>query len=179
MRMMGVDPGLSGALALIDTETGEIVVDDMPLVELSRKRVRSKRTGKTREKVKRCVDGRAVGDWIDLYQPDEAIVEHVASMPKQGVVSTFAFGESFGAVCGAIEAMNVRLHRVRPAVWKRGVGLIGAGKGASLALARKTYSQAAKRLKRKRDDGRAEALLIAQYALAIRRAQRGTGNRRT
>lgn len=179
MRMMGVDPGLSGALALIDTDTGEIVVDDMPVVELSRKRVRSKRTGKMRDQVKRCVDGKAVGDWIDLHQPDEAIIEQVASMPKQGVVSTFSFGESFGAVCGAIEAMNVRLHRVRPAVWKRSVGLIGTSKGASLALARKTYARAAKRLKRKRDDGRAEALLIARYALACRRAQRGSRKGRT
>lgn len=163
MRIMGIDPGLSGALGLIDTKTGEIQVVDMPLRVQSSKRVRSKTTGKMRDKVKRVVDGRAVADWIEAHQPDEAIVEAVASRPQQGVVSVFTFGESYGAVCGAVEAMCLPLHRVPPRVWKARAGLLNQDKSASLTLARTTFASAAPHLKRAKDNGRAEALLIAWY----------------
>jgi len=162
MRMMGVDPGLSGALALIDTRTGEVVVDDMPVRVLSTRRVR--RRGKMVTKVKKVVDGKAIGDWIEKHQPHRACIELVGSRPHQGVSTTFTFGEAYGCASGAIESMNVPLDRVTPLVWKRKLGLIGASKRGSLELARRKYKHAAKRLARTRDNGRAEALLIAEYA---------------
>ncbi len=162
-RIMGVDPGLSGALAMLDTKTGEVVLDDMPVVVLSTKRIRSKRTGKMTEKKRRAVCGKAVGDWVEQHQPDVAVVEAVASRPEQGVVSVFSFGEAYGAVVGAVTAMNVPVVRVTPAVWKRTFGLIGTDKKASLARARKLHKVAAQRLARVKDNGRAEALLLAHY----------------
>lgn len=163
-RVMGIDPGLSGALALIDTKTGEVVVDDMPLLDLSSKRVRSK-SGKMRTKVKRVVDGKAIGDWIEKHAPHIAVVESVASRPEQGVVSVFAFGESYGAVCGAVTAMNVPVNRVPPAVWKRALGLLRQDKKASLVKARKLFGRSKDKLRRVKDNGRAEALLIAHYGV--------------
>jgi crossover junction endodeoxyribonuclease RuvC len=167
MRVMGIDPGLSGGLALIDTRTGEVVVDDMPVLVVSSKKVRvkkGKKAGTLRKKDKLTVDGKAVGDWVEKYEPDVAVVEAVASRPEQGVVSVFAFGEAFGAVCGAVAAMNIPVQRVAPSVWKRRLGLIGVDKKASLKVARKLYKRAEARLGRVKDNGRAEALLIAHYS---------------
>lgn len=158
---MGIDPGLSGGLALIDTKTGETVLDDMPVIEVSRKRVRSKKTKKMRDKVKRAVCGRRVADWVEQNEPDVAVVEQVGSRPGEGVVSVFAFGEAFGKVIGAVEAMNVRVLSVAPVVWKRKLGLLGTDKKASIRLACRTYRSARSRLTRVKDNGRAEALLIA------------------
>lgn len=164
MRIMGIDPGLSGALALLDTTSKEIVLADMPTVVISQKKVRSRtRGGRKRTKPHRVVDGKAVGDWVELHRPDVAIVEQVGSRPEQGVVSVFNFGEAFGAVTGAVTAMNVPLERVYPAKWKRALGLIGTDKKASIKLARRKYTQAVPFLSRVKDHGRAEALLLAHY----------------
>ena len=163
MRIMGIDPGLSGALAVIDTETGEVFVDDMPVIEVLRKRVRSKRTKKMRDKVRRAVCGKRVADWVEEFKPDVAIVEKVGSRPGEGVVSVFTFGESYGKVCGAVEAMNVQLLSVTPAVWKRHTGLLGTDKKASIRAACRMFPKVRDRLSRVKDNGRAEALLIAAY----------------
>ncbi len=163
MKIMGVDPGLSGALAILDTESKAVVLMDMPVTVLSSKRVRSKKTGKMRTKDRRAVCGRSIGDFVEMYAPDVAIIESVASRPEQGVVSVFAFGESYGAACGAVEAMNVPVVRVPPAVWKRHVGLLRTDKKASLKKARLLYRKARPQLQRVKDNGRAEALLIAHF----------------
>lgn len=167
MRILSADPGLSGGLAFRDTDTGDIEVIDMPVQVLSVKRVRvkkGKKKGKMRDKERRAVCGRSVADFVERVQPDFAIVEQVASRPKQGVVSVFSFGEAYGSVVAAIEAMNVRVYRVQPAVWKRRAGLIGLPKSASLTLARKKWKQARGDLSLKKHEGRAEALLIGDYA---------------
>jgi crossover junction endodeoxyribonuclease RuvC len=161
MRIMGIDPGLSGALALLDTRTKEIVLADMPVVTLSTKTVR--KGGRKRTKVHKVVDGKAVGDWVERHRPDVAVVEQVGSRPEQGVVSVFNFGEAFGAVTGAVTAMNVPLDRVYPAKWKRALGLIGTDKRASIKLARRKFKKSVPFLSRAKDHGRAEALLLAHY----------------
>lgn len=161
---MSVDPGLSGAIALINTATGEAVVDDMPFIIVKEHMVKSRKTGKKRKKVTRVVDGKAIGDWIEKYQPHRAVIEKVGSRPQQGVATTFTFGEAYGTACGAITAMGVPLERVRPQDWKRALGLIGTDKKASILLARSKFKRLSKRLARAKDDGRAEALLIGEYA---------------
>lgn len=161
---MGVDPGLSGALALIDTKTGHAVVDDMPLLILKEQMIKSRKTGKKRKKVTRVVDGKAIGDWVEKHQPHRAIIEKVGSRPQQGVATTFTFGEAYGAAYGAVTAMGVPIERVTPQTWKRALGLIGTDKKASIILARRKYKKLHNRLARAKDDGRAEALLLAEYA---------------
>lgn len=171
MRILSADPGLSGGLAFRDTSTGEIEVIDMPVRVVSSKRVRvkaGKKKGQMRVKDKRAVCGRQVADFVEKVQPDFAIVELVGSRPKQGVVSVFAFGEAYGSVVAAIEAMNVTVYRVPPVVWKRRAGLIGLPKSASLTLARKKWKKAGAFLSLKKHEGRAEALLIGDYAEAAK-----------
>lgn len=176
MRMLGIDPGLTGALSLVDDVTGESDVIPMPTRVISSKMVKvkkGKKAGQKRLKETRIVDGKAVADWVEKKNPDRATCERVSSMPEQGVVSVFTFGRAFGAVVAAVEAMNVRVNYVGPAEWKRAAGLIGKNKAASLTLARKRYKQSANLLRRAKDDGLAEALLIAGYGV-LRDSKRKT-----
>lgn len=169
MRVVGVDPGFKGGLGLIDSVTREVVVIDMPVRVMSSKRVRvkkGKKKGTMRQKDRRIVCGKGVADWIEEVQPNIAVVELVGSRPGEGVSSVFAFGSTWGAVIAAIEAMNVQVVFVTPASWKRGVGLIGKDKSASLTLARKRYKKVAHHLSLRKHEGRAEALLIADDAIS-------------
>jgi crossover junction endodeoxyribonuclease RuvC len=100
-------------------------------------------------------------------RPRCAVVERVASMPKQGVASTFKFGMATGIIHGVLAACDVPVHLVTPSVWKRGMGLIGADKEASRALALRLFPQVTG-LDRKMDHGRAEALLMGHWFMLSR-----------
>ena len=95
----------------------------------------------------------------------EIIVESVHSMPRQGVASTFKFGMAYGAAISLAERFNCPWHLVAPKKWKKLLGL-DSDKDNSLELARSLWPNAP--LSRKKDNGRAEALLLAEY---LRREQ--------
>jgi crossover junction endodeoxyribonuclease RuvC len=150
--LVGIDPGLSGALAYIDAESGVLLdLADMPT---------------TAESGRRVVDARELCASVSQYAGalSLAAVEHVHSMPGQGVRSVFSFGRSYGTVLAAI-APHCRIVDVPPQVWKRHFGLIGKPKSASRELAAKKFPNWAQWFARVKDDGRAEAALIAAYAL--------------
>jgi hypothetical protein len=92
------------------------------------------------------------------------VMEAVHSMPKQGSASTFRFGESFGVLKGVMAAVGVTYCLVDPGVWKRRLQLLGEGKDAARMLAIEMFPGAAHDLQRKKDIGRADALLIAYWA---------------
>jgi hypothetical protein len=83
-------------------------------------------------------------------------------MPRQGVASAFNFGVGFGSVLAVLQARHIAIELVTPAVWKRAMGL-SADKRASLDKARLLYPTADLGLAK--HDGRAEALLLAHWAL--------------
>jgi hypothetical protein len=142
--IMGLDPGLSGAVAFFFPDAPDrIAVDDMPVV-----------AGE--------IDCATLARRIAQMGPAFAIVERVASMPKQGVVSTFKFGSSYGAVRGILAALQIRTHLVAPAVWKKHFRL-DSDKEKSRALALRTFPKTSEHFSRKRDHSRAEASLIALY----------------
>jgi crossover junction endodeoxyribonuclease RuvC len=148
---IGVDPGIHGAIAILD-QAGELVsVDDLPVI---------------RDLSLAWIDGSGL-QFIILNasqgRPTRAIIERVSSMPGQGVASSFLFGVGFGSVLSVLQAMQIPLEFVTASVWKRSYGL-GKDKHASLHKARLLYPTAELRLAKY--DGRAEALLIARYALA-------------
>ena len=152
--IIGIDPGLSGAIAELDS--GVILVSDMPTFAV-------KRGNKTR----RFVDPvRLAAILRILYSPDHIILEEVASMPKQGVASTFSFGRAFGIVEGVIGALGIPVTYVRPAVWKREMKLT-ADKGQSQLLATHLFPKDAGQWPLKKHDGRAEAALLAEYGRRI------------
>lgn len=150
MIVLGCDPGLSGAIAALDTLTGKLMVADMPVTKDPK--------GRT------VIDPYAL---YDLLQPPEgvscmAVIEAVHAMPKQGVSSSFLFGETFGALKMAIAAHKIPVRPVSPHIWKKHFGL-SSDKGLSRGLASSRFPTNAKDFARVKDDGRAEAALIAVY----------------
>lgn len=97
-------------------------------------------------------------------QPDIAIIEQVGPMPKQGASSGFRFGMGVGILRGVVAAHLVPIEQVHSTRWKKFFRL-GADKEASRALATRLYPSAAPLLSRKKDHGRAEALLLAHWYL--------------
>jgi crossover junction endodeoxyribonuclease RuvC len=148
MKIVGVDPGKKGALALIDTSTGSVQIEDMPLVSYGKKEL---------------VSGIGIAQIIENWMPDAGVIERVSARPGQGSVSMFNFGASYWGAKSVIECFCPFVMLVTPQVWKKRLNLIGTDKEAARELAIRLHPQAAHMLKRKKDEGRAEALLIATY----------------
>lgn len=148
MRVLGIDPGYTGAIVL---KVGADVtgVWDMPVVQ-------------TKGKLK-YIDGMALLAIIAEASPNLIVVEQVASRPKQGVASSFAFGVAFGGVLSVALSFPCEMLLVVPAKWKRKYGLIGQSKEGSRQKAIRLFPEMVPSLKRKKDNGRAEAALLADY----------------
>jgi len=140
----GIDPGFSGALSFPYDDT----VYDMPVMG---------------EGAGKCVDGAAVWAMLQKHSPDIIVIEQVAARPGQGVSTMFRFGTAYGAVYALALASNAVVILVTPQKWKRTFGLIGKSKEASRALALRMFPAMRDRLKRKKDEGRAEGLLLSVY----------------
>lgn len=150
--VLGVDPGLSGALALYDVRVNSVEnVRDMPTIEAG--------TGS-----KRIVDEATLAAWVDAYAKHirHAYVEKVGAMPGQGVTSMFSFGTSYGIVRGIIAANMIPMTFVTPQRWKKALGVPAAKDGAR-ARASQLLPVSSGLWSRVKDDGRAEAALIALY----------------
>lgn len=154
MLTIGIDPGLSGAVALLDGDGLPELVADLPVIR----------------------DGRL--SWIDggalqsvlleaLHgRPCRAAVERVSAMPAQGIASAFTFGVGFGSILSVLQTLHLPIELVTPAQWKTALGL-SKDKRASLDKARLLFPTAELHLAK--HDGRAEALLLAHFALNRRR----------
>jgi len=151
--IIGIDPGLTGAVAAIEGEDF-VSVYDMPVVE------------KTHGKGK-IVNAYLLSDILlelrQAYGHPTVVVEQVAAMPGQGVTSMFGFGHSAGVIDGVLGALGFRQVKVLPRAWKRSVGLIKREKDASRTKAIELFPEARNYLTRKKDSGRADAILIAQW----------------
>jgi crossover junction endodeoxyribonuclease RuvC len=143
---IGIDPGKHGAIALLDPAGHIIAIEDMPDA-----------TG--------AALGAQLRALIDDFAPheiDAAWVEQVHAMPKQGVSSTFTFGMGYGAILGALGALGVPVHHVTPAHWKR-TQRVSKDKASSRQRAVELWPSEAGYFARVKDDGRAEAALIARH----------------
>lgn len=150
MRIAGVDPGAHGALALL-VDGNLLRVDDMPKLLLLR--------GKS-EKAE--VDGYTLADLLREYRPDVLVVEQVGGFTGQSPSAAFNFGRAAGAPEYAAKALKIRVEHVPPGTWKRAMGLRDA-KDESRALAMRLWPGLAAQFKRKMDNDRAEAALIAEW----------------
>jgi crossover junction endodeoxyribonuclease RuvC len=144
---IGVDPGKTGAIAILD---GRRIIDIEDMPDLT---------------------GAALGTWVrdlvaDLapHEVSVAWVEKVGAMPKQGIASTWKFAEGYGALLGALGACGIPVRHVTPAVWKKAAGL-SKDKNASRQRASELWPDEAHRFARVKDDGRAEACLIALHGI--------------
>lgn len=149
--ILGIDPGLKGALAFFDYEKGELTVFDMPVNEVER-------NGKT----KRELSPQRLALLLRGVDVRRAIVEKVAARPGQGVTSMFGFGRSFGVVEGVLAALNVPVTYVTPQEWRRSMQ-VREGKDGSRQRACELFPKYADNFARVKDDGRAEACLIAYH----------------
>lgn len=152
MRILGVDPGALGALALL-TDGRLSRVSDMPMF-----RVRRGKTDKAE------VDGYTLAALLRDLAPDIAYIEQVGGLPGQSASAAFNFGRAAGAVEYACKALGIRVEMVAPATWKRAMKLNG-GKDDSRAAAMRHWPSESGLFVRKKDNDRAEAALIAQWGL--------------
>lgn len=137
---LGIDPGKAGGLAVVSK--GLLYATNMP------------------EHPTLLAD--VVSGLTELYDL-EAVVEKVHSMPKQGVASTFTFGTGYGVILGVLAALRVPTHHVPPSVWRVAVLGRGATKDAARAKAMDLWPSCSGQFARKKDDGVAEAALIAHW----------------
>lgn len=155
--VLGIDPGLSGALAFIDGAS--VRVYDMPVLSL-------KRNGKAKNEPDFLELARIIRDVEGV--PAVAVVEQVSAMPGQGVSSMFAFGKTYGGILGVLAALGIRTELVPPVTWKRWHRIkTDSGKDASRATAKNLFPQQAGLFARVKDDGRADATLIGVYGRHI------------
>lgn len=172
MILIGIDPGVTGALALL-TRTGLQACVDLPVMARSSTRVRSK-GGEMRDKVTNQVDAGALAtilrDWTSGHDKNEVmvIIEKCQAMPgkikgsdkAQSSKGTFSLGLSAGIIEGVVAALGLPHQLVHPATWKAAFK-VPTGKDAARALAIRWYPGAP--LGKKKDHNRAEAALLARY----------------
>ena len=155
MLIIGIDPGISGAICFF--EDGKVIeIIDMPTMAEGKKN-------------KRQVNGPQIYNEIYLrtnkFEKKEIIVviEQVSAMPGQGVTSMFNFGQSFGVLKGICSAMQLSMYFVRPAKWKKYFGLIKTEKDASRTKVIEIFPYISSQLSRKKDSNKADAILIASF----------------
>ena len=151
-RIIGIDPGLSGAVAVL-TGTDSLRILDMPTVTVERN-----------NKSKRQVSASELAEIIYTLKSDDChvFVERVGAVSGQGVTSVFSFGRSFGMIEGILAAFKLPVTYVAPATWVKAVGR-GQGKDASRARAMELFPNNQADFKRVKDDGRSDAALIAYW----------------
>lgn len=157
MHVIGIDPGLFGAIAVLSSNGTLLVIHDMPVFAVT-KRIGGK------DRVRHHVNVHEVGTILRPFVGQRAIVELVNALPNNGAVQAFQFGFATGAIHGAAGALGMRLETVRPQEWKKHFGL-PADKSAARQFATRRWPSFAEKFKRVADDDRAEAALIGLYAI--------------
>ncbi len=154
--LIGIDPGYKGAIALYDHGASWLEVHDMPVFPAAK--------GRTEINHHELLEiMRSTGD-----TPVTAWLEQVAARPGQGVTSMFRFGQGYGALEMSCAAIGAGLRYVTPGKWKKHFG-ISSDKGGSRAVASQRFPAQAGLFTRAKDDGRAEAALIALYGAEVGR----------
>ena len=155
MLIIGIDPGISGAICFFEDGYVKEVID-MPVMADGKKN-------------KRQINGPQIYNEILIrinnFQKKDIIVviEQVSAMPGQGVTSMFNFGQSFGVLKGICSAMQLSMFFVRPAKWKKYFGLIKTEKDASRTKVIEIFPYISSQLSRKKDSNKADAVLIASF----------------
>jgi len=148
MIYIGIDPGMSGGIAIID-DTGFLAAT---LVI----------KGSTEHDV---------ADWLRDYSGSEslrpqAVIESVHSMPKQGVASSFKFGRSFGFLLGCLTCLKIPYTLATPQTWQKAMKCMTKGdKNVTKAAAQRLYPDFLHVT-----HANADAILLARYCYELNRA---------
>ena len=153
MKIVGIDPGLSGAIAIIE-DNKVVGIFDMPVMAEGKK---NKRQLNSAQLVNIIRENTASRDEVAV------IVEQVNAMPGQGVTSMFNFGQTFGAIKGVCAALNLPIFFVRPSKWKKYFELINSSKDSSRTKVIEMYPSLSNQLSKKKDVNKSDAILIARF----------------
>ena len=153
MKIIGIDPGLSGAIAVLENNK-VLNLFDMPVMSEGKKNKRQLNSAHLVNLIK---------ENINLDEEVSVVVEQVNAMPGQGVTSMFNFGQSFGILKGVCTAMQLSMYFVRPAKWKKYFNLLNSEKDASRTRAIEIFPYFSSQLSRKKDTNKADAILIASF----------------
>ena len=153
MKIIGIDPGLSGAIAILENNK-VINIFEIPVMSEGKKNKRQLNSALLVNLIKE-----------NINQDEEVavVVEQVNAMPGQGVTSMFNFGQTFGALKGICAALELPIFFVRPSKWKKHFELINSSKDASRTKAIEMYPQLSKQLAKKKDVNKSDAILIARF----------------
>lgn len=153
MIYIGIDPGVTGAIAMIYGDTREVVIHPMP--------IQAKRSGNKNEI--------AAAQLFALLPANPGgsmvAIEQVASRPGQGVAAMFSLGDSFGVVRACIAIYGAQYITITPQSWKKFAEIPPkSAKEYSVTRALQLYPEVRPIINRKSDHGKADALLIAHFA---------------
>ncbi len=163
---VGIDPGLDGAIAVLDERGRILSVQDMPV--LVKKGKGKKRLYEETVLLSQLESVRKLFEETPDAEMTVAI-ENQHAMPKNGSVGGFSQGYGFGLLIMALTALGLSYTKVSSVSWKKALAIpAGSDKTADLVRARQLWPKA--ELARQKDNGRADALLIAEFA---RRVDRG------
>jgi len=153
MIIIGIDPGISGAICVLKNGKIEELYEMPTMID-----------GK---KNKKQVNGAEITNIFqkELINNQEitVVIEQVSAMPGQGVTSMFNFGQSFGVLKGICAALKIPVHFVRPMKWKKYFNLIKTNKDASRTRVIETFPYISSRISKKKDSNKADAILIARF----------------
>mgnify|MGYP005990492633 FL=1 len=153
MIIIGIDPGLSGGIAIL--KDGKIKkIFDMPVMSEGKKNKRQINSAHLVQLIR---------ENINENEETAVVVEKVNAMPGQGVTSMFNFGQTFGAIKGICAALSLPIYFVRPAKWKKHFELINSSKDASRTKAIEMYPTISDQLSKKKDVNKSDAILIARF----------------
>lgn len=158
MFLIGADPGLTGAIALIGPH-GLCACVDLPI------EANTTPGGKVSNRihVKRLAD--ILADWRlrhGLLGDTFACLEQAVPLPGMPSTTTASTFDSYGAIRAVLTLKTESLEVVHPQKWKRSYGL-NSDKDASIRTALALYPEAEPVLQRKKDHNRAEAILLAHW----------------
>ena len=153
MKIIGIDPGLSGAIAILENKK-VLKIFDMPVMSEGKKNKRQLNSAQLVNIVR---------ENINNNEEIAVVVEQVNAMPGQGVTSMFNFGQTFGAIKGVCAALSLPIYFVRPSKWKKHFELINSSKDASRTKVIEMYPYLSNQLSKKKDVNKSDAILIARF----------------
>ena len=153
MKILGIDPGLSGAIAILENKK-VLCILDMPVMAEGKKNKRQLNSAQLVNIIREnTIDNEEIA----------VVVEQVNAMPGQGVTSMFNFGQTFGAIKGVCAALGLPIFFVRPSKWKKYFELINSSKDSSRTKVIEMYPSLSSQLSKKKDVNKSDAILIARY----------------
>ena len=153
MRIFGIDPGIAGAIAILD---GNEIIDVMDLPTMSEGKKNKKQLNSAH--LSQYISGN-----VKDINKTVVVVEQVNAMPGQGVTSMFNFGQTFGSIKGISATLKLPIYFVRPSKWKKHFELINSSKDASRTKVIEMYPSFAEKLSKKKDVNKSDAILIARF----------------